>query len=103
MNDEYYMKWILLESEIIHNQEILETKENTKIINELENSIKYYKQYLEDINFLTCEWNTDKEKIEKQLKIDTNKLKYFIDCRNLILNDLRKSKNYGLSDIVYLP
>ena len=100
--DEYNLKWILLESKIQYNQEKVETKETNKKIKELEYNIKYYKQYLNDIQYLTCVWNTEENKIKKLLNKSISDLNYFKQAKINILSNLRKSNNYGLSNKIII-
>ena len=103
MSEEYFLKWILLESKLQNDQEKYEVKENDKRINELKSDITYFKSYLEDVKNISEKWNNlDIENIEYSLELCLKEFKYLEECKKDILEDLRKSKDYGLGNNIIL-
>ena len=103
MSEEYFLKWILLESKLQHEQEKYEVKETDKRINELKYDITYFKSYLQDVKCISEKWNNlDIENIEYSLELCLKEFKYLEECRKDILENLRKSKDYGLSNKIMI-
>ena len=103
MSEEYFLKWILLESKLQYDQEKEEVKETDKRINELKYDITYFKSYLEDVKHISNNWiNLDIENIEYRLRLCNTEFEYLKECRKDILENLRKSKDYGLSNKIMI-
>ena len=78
MSEEYFLKWILLESKLQYEQEKFEVKETDKRINELKYDITYFKSYLEDVKNISEKWNNlDIENIEYSLELFFKRIKIF--------------------------
>lgn len=100
INDEdYFLKWILLESQIQHDQEKNEVKETDKKINMLQYEYEYLKSFLIDVENISHLWNPiDIKKYKNKYKKIESEIIYFKECRKYILNKLRDSDDYGLNN-----
>tara|TARA_B110000208_G_C11781790_1_gene434163 strand:+ start:2278 stop:2595 length:318 start_codon:yes stop_codon:yes gene_type:complete len=104
MDEEYFLKWILLESELQYNQEKYEVKETEKVIIEIEYEIEYFKNFLADIekNNLDLWSPIDITSYEDKLIKLNSQLKYYNECRKNIIENLRNSKDYGLNNTIMI-